>query len=449
MRCSDDLRDYQRGIVEVLASTRRKLIIATMGSGKTAATLYGILAVPEPQRGKVLIVAPLRVAKEVWSQEAKEWAETSGLTFSLIVGSAKVRKRAAETKADIYVTNWENLHELSEMDWGWLICDESSKLRAGVKWTKGGKKPRGDGTFAPKRLTAYGAARTIAATAKRVTLLTGTPRPNGIIGMYGQISLLDPGQSLGTSMSNFRNRFFKTHPRNEYVYLPLPEAEEKITKLSAPFVHTVDNVFLPDQIINDVWVTLPPEAMKRYKEMKEQLCTMDITAANAAVMLGKLLQITSGNIYDEDKNTHWIHDQKLEALGEIIENGENVLCWYPFKHSYRAITDRFGGIDIRAAGAVQKWNRGECSLLVGHPASGGHGLNLQFGGHTMVWFGLVFDLELYEQACARLARPGQKNKVQIHRILARGTADQQLAAALARKGKGQLDTIELLNACLR
>lgn len=448
MRSSADLRDYQRGIINALATDRRKLVVATMGAGKTAATLHSIVSTPD--RGRVLIVAPLRVAREVWAQEAQEWADTRGLTFSLVTGTAAQRRKALAAAADIYVTNWENLHELADAEhrWDWLVCDESSRLRAGVKWTKGGRKPRADGTFAPKRLTAYGAARTIAARVRRVTLLTGTPRPNGIRGMYGQVSLLDPSKSLGSSMTNFTDRFFKRHPKNEYVYIPLPEATEEITRLSAPFVHVVDNVYLPDKIVNDVWVTLPPEAAERYLEMKNELCTMEITAANAAVGLNKLLQITSGHLYDEEKQTHWIHDEKLEALGEILEGGDNVLCWYPYRHAEKAITDRFGGTDLRRAGAIPAWNRGDIPLLVGHPASGGHGLNLQFGGHVMVWYGLVFDLELYEQACARLARPGQKNKVIIHRILARGTVDERVAAALAQKGKGQLDTIQLLRECL-
>lgn len=448
MLSSSDLRGYQRRMIEVLTSNRRKLGVAKMGAGKTAATLYAILATPPQERGRILVVAPLRVAKEVWAQEAKCWEETKDLKFSLIVGTAAARRRAAAVPADIYVTNWENLHELVEQEWGWLICDESSRLRRGVKWTKGGKRPKEDGTFRPKRLTAYGAARMIAARAKRVTLLTGTPRPNGIIGLYGQISMIDPGKSLGTSMTNFQDTYFHQHPRNEHVYIPNAGAEATITRLAAPFTHVVEDVFLPDQIINDVWVTLPKDAMARYMEMRTELSTMEITAANAGVMLGKLLQITSGHIYDEDKNVHWIHDEKLEALGEILENGDNVLCWYPFKHAQKAITDRFGGKDLKAAGAIPAWNRGEVPLLVGHPASGGHGLNLQFGGHVMVWYGLTHDLELYEQACARLARPGQKNKVQIHRILARGTADEQVAAALAQKGRGQHNTIELLKAIL-
>jgi hypothetical protein len=444
MRSSADLRDYQRKAIDALVLNRRKLLVARMGAGKTATTLFAIRSDP----GRVLIVAPLRVAKEVWRQEAQEWEETRHLTFSLIAGTAAQRRKAAAAQADVYLVNWENLHELVDHPWDWLVCDESSRLRAGVKWTKGGKKPRADGTFTPKRLTAYGAARTIAAKAKRVTLLTGTPRPNGIRNMYGQVSLLDPSKSLGTSMTNFTERFFHQAHYSQHVYIPNKGAEEAITALCAPFTHVVENAFLPDQIVNDVWVTLPPEAMQRYQEMKEEFSTMDITAANAAVMLGKLLQITSGNIYDEEKNAQWVHDEKLEALGEILDSGDNVLCWYPYKHGARAIADRFGGVDLRRAGAIPSWNKGEIPLLVGHPASGGHGLNLQYGGHVMVWYGLLYDLELYEQACARLARPGQKNQVVIHRILARGTVDEKVSAALAQKGRGQLNTIELLKEAL-
>ena len=440
MRTSADLRDYQRIAIDALVMNRRRLLIAKMGSGKSAATLFAIRSDP----CRVLIVAPLRVAREVWRQEAQEWAETQHLTFSLISGTPKQRAAARAAKADVYLVNWENLHELVDDPWDWLVCDESSRLRAGVKWTRGGKRPRADGTFTPKRLTAYGAARTIAAKAKRVTLLTGTPRPNGIRNMYGQVSLLDPSKSLGTSMTNFTERFFHQAHYSQHVYIPNKGAEEEITALCAPFTHVVENAFLPDQIVNDVWVTLPPEAEQRYQEMKKELSTMEITAANAAVALNKLLQITSGYIYDEDKVAHWVHDEKLDALGEILEGGDNVLCWYPFKHSAKAISDRFGGVDLRKADAIPAWNRGEIELLIGHPASGGHGLNLQYGGFSMCWFGLLYDLELYEQACARLARPGQKHQVVIHRILARGTADEKVAVALANKGRGQVNTIELL-----
>ena len=413
-----------------------------MGSGKTATALHAIVQIPGI---RTLVVAPLRVCREVWAQEAAKWPATSHLTFSMILGSAKQRSAARSVAADVYVTNWENLHELADDQFDWLILDESGKLRNAVKWTKGGRIPDPITLqFKPKRLTAYGAARMLSAKAKRVTLMTGTPTPKGIHGLYGQMACIDASQSLGRSKSAFERKWFHQAHYCKHVLIPNAGAEEEITSLTKHLVIAGSDVQLPPQTVNDVWIDLPPKARRAYDDMKSDLFSLGVTAANAAVALGKLIQITSGNIYDNDERVIHIHDAKLDALEEIIED-RNTLCWYGYKHSEAAIIKRFGATTIASKNAVVDWNAGRVPLLLSHPASGGHGLNLQFGGHTMAWFGLMNDLDLYQQACARLARPGQQWPVMIHRILARNTVDARVACALERKDGTQVDILSLLH----
>lgn len=399
---------------------------------------------------KVLVIAPKRVAEDTWSTEVEKWDHLKHLKISKILGTPKKRLEAAESDADIYVTNRENVEWLVDnyfKNWKWdtLIIDELS-------------------SFKSSKAKRFRALKKVRPYFKRIVGLTGTPAPNSLIDLWPQLYLLDGGERLGKTITGYRERYFVPGDRNQFVvfnYNLREGAEEAIhNKISDICVSMKadDYLDIPERIDNIVRIDMPKKALKEYEELEKELIIQlddeDISASNSAVLTGKLLQMCNGAIYaDETKEVINIHDEKLNALMDIIEaaNGKPVLIFYSFKHDLIRIEDylkknKIKGQELGGSEDIKKWNDGEIPVLLLHPASAGHGLNLQYGGNIIVWFGLTWSLELYQQACARLYRQGQKESVVIHHIIARSTVDEDVMKALQGKEINQNLLLEAVKA---
>ena len=425
-------------------------LLLDMGLGKTVSTLTAIqdlLIIGDIER--VLVIAPKRVAEDTWSTECEKWDHLNNLKISKILGTLKQRQQAIEVDADIYVINRENVSWLVNNyynDWKWdcLVIDEFSSF-------KSSKSQR------------FRSLKKVIKRFKRVIGLTGTPAPNNLIDLWPQIYLLDQGKRLGRTLTSYRETFFTPGRSKGYVvfdYIIKPGAEEEIYKRIGDICISMkakDYLKLPDVIYNEVQVEIPEPNKALYKELKKDLIVeldnSDIIASNAAVLSNKLLQMANGAIYDEDKNIVDIHDEKLKKLLDIIEaaNGNSVLVFYTFKHDLKRIltflqAENINAEPIEGSNSIKRWNEGKIQVMLCHPASAGHGLNLQYGGHIMVWFGLTWSLELYQQANARLYRQGQKEVVTIHHIIAKDTIDEDVMAALKNKEVNQDRLIEAVKA---
>lgn len=421
--------------------------------GKTVSTLTAIdnlLFLDEVY--KVLVIAPLRVAEDTWSTEVEKWDHLKHLKISKILGTKKQRKDAIMKDADIYVTNRENVDWLvtecfNSWIWDMVVIDELS-------------------SFKSSKAKRFRALKKVRPYFKRIVGLTGTPAPNSLIDLWPQIYLLDGGQRLGKTITGYRERYFKPGRRNGYVVYnwELKEGSEesiqnKISDICIS-MSAKDYLDLPERIDNRVEITLPIKVMDTYKQLEKDLVLEigeeDITAANAAVLTNKLLQLANGAIYSEDKEVVRIHDEKLDRLEEIIDiaNGKPVLVSYNFKHDYDRISkmltkNKIKHQTLNTSDDIKKWNNGEIQVALLHPASAGHGLNLQYGGNIIVWFGLTWSLELYQQANARLHRQGQKETVIIHHLIAKGTVDEDVMNALANKEVNQSMLLEAVKARLK
>lgn len=383
------------------------------------------------------MIAPLSVAEKTWTDEIDKWDHLKHLTFSKILGSRKQREEALMKKADVYLINRENVEWLVDnykQRWPFktVIIDESSSF----------KSPQA------KR---FKALRKVRPKIDRLVELTGTPAPNNLMDLWPQIYLLDQGERLGKTITQYRNTYFTPGQKNGHIvynWKLLPGAEktihEKISDICVS-MKAKDYLKLPPRTDNTVDVELSPKSWRKYKELEREyvleLDESDVIASNAAVLSGKLSQLASGCIYDENGDTIEIHHEKLDALERIIEDaqGQPILIFYRFRHEAERIENRFKQVkrlDV-AAGDVQKWNDGKLPLLLAHPKSAGHGLNLQHGGHIIVWFGIDWPLELYQQANARLDRQGQTEPVIIHHLIAKGTIDEDVMKSLANKEVGQ------------
>ena len=425
-------------------------LLLDMGLGKTVSTLTAIqdlLIIGDIER--VLVIAPKRVAEDTWSTECEKWDHLNNLKISKILGTLKQRQQAIEVDADIYVINRENVSWLVNNyynDWKWdcLVIDEFSSF-------KSSKSQR------------FRSLKKVIKRFKRVIGLTGTPAPNNLIDLWPQIYLLDQGKRLGRTLTSYRETYFTPGRSKGYVvfdYRIKPGAEEEIYKRIGDICISMkakDYLKLPDVIYNEVQVEIPEPNKALYKELKKDLIVeldnSDIIASNAAVLSNKLLQMANGAIYDEDKNIVDIHDEKLKKLLDIIEaaNGNSVLVFYTFKHDLKRIltflqAENINAEPIEGSNSIKRWNEGKIQVMLCHPASAGHGLNLQYGGHIMVWFGLTWSLELYQQANARLYRQGQKEVVTIHHIIAKDTIDEDVMAALKNKEVNQDRLIEAVKA---
>lgn len=446
--------NYQQYAINHIIDHKASGLFLDMGMGKTVSSLTAIedlLLLGEAT--KVLVIAPKRVAEDTWSTEVEKWDHLKHLRISKILGTPKKRLEAADTDADIYVINRENVewivsNYLKNWKWDTCIIDELS-------------------SFKSSKAKRFRALKKVRPYFKRIIGLTGTPAPNSLIDLWPQIYLLDGGERLGKTITGYRERYFVPGDRNQFVvfnYELREGAEEAIhNKISDICVSMKadDYLDMPERIDNKVMIELPKKAMKEYEELEKELIIQlndeDISASNSAVLTGKLLQMCNGAIYtDETKEVINIHDEKLNALMDIIEasNGKPVLIFYSFKHDLIRIKDylkknKIKGQELGGSEDIKKWNDGKIPVLLLHPASAGHGLNLQYGGNIIVWFGLTWSLELYQQACARLYRQGQKESVVIHHIIAKGTVDEDVMKALQGKEINQNLLLEAVKARIK
>lgn len=396
---------------------------------------------------KVLVIAPLRVARDTWPNEIEKWDHLKGLKYTVVVGSEVQRKTALMKKAQVYIINRENVEWLisrsdTPFDFDMVVVDELS-------------------SFKSHQAKRFKSLLKVRPQVKRIVALTGTPSSNGLMDLWAEYRLLDMGQRLGRFIGRYREDFFIPDKRNRQVifsYKPKPGAEESIYRLISDITISMkgsDYLKLPERIINEVSVKLSEKEMETLDTMKRDLIATvkgeEITAANAAALSGKLLQMANGAVYDEEGTIIHIHDQKLDALEDVIEgaNGKPVLIAYWFKHDLSRIQKRFKVEVLSSSDSIKKWNEGEIPVAVIHPASAGHGLNLQAGGSTLVWFGLTWSLELYQQTNARLWRQGQKDTVVIHHLIAKGTIDERVMKALEDKDDTQSALIDAVKATLK
>lgn len=439
---------YQEYAIRYIETHPISALLIDMGLGKTSITLTAIrnLLFDSFEVCKVLVIAPLRVAKSTWTDEIKKWEHLSTLTYSLIVGNENERLSALNEKADIYIINRENVDWLVnksgyKFDFDMVVIDELSSFK----------------NHQSKRFKSLMKVRPLV---KRIVGLTGTPSSNGLMDLFAEFKILDMGKRLGYFIGQYRNTYFKPDKMNGpivYSYKPLPNAENAIyEKISDITVSMKANEYLkmPELLTSNYVVELSNSEKNQYDEMKKSLVLEitdgEITASNAASLSNKLCQLSNGAIYDDEQNIVEIHDRKLEALEDIIEsmNGKPLLIAYWYRHDLERIKSRFSVREIKTSEDISDWNDGKIPVALIHPASAGHGLNLQNGGSTLVWFGLTWSLELYQQTNARLYRQGQKNAVVIQHIITKGTIDEQILKALQKKNKTQADLIDAVRANL-
>ena len=442
--------EYQRFATEFIVTHPTAAIFLDMGMGKSSITLTAIerLMYQEFEVRKVLIIAPLRVAKNTWPAEIQKWDHLNGLTWSVIIGTQQERMAALRREADIYLINRENTQWLIEksgmpFDYDMVVIDELSSFKS---WQS-------------KRFRSLMKVRPFV---RRIVGLTGTPSSNGLMDLWAEFRLLDMGQRLGRFITRYREAYFVPDKRSMqqiFSYKPRPGAEDEIYRKIGDItisMRATDHLKMPECIMNRVLVGMSEDEQQVYDQMKEQLIVQvkgkEIDAVNAAALSGKLCQMANGAVYAEEKDTVQIHDRKLDALEDLIEgaNGKPLLVAYWFKHDLKRIQERFPAArEIRTSKDIADWNDGRIPLAVIHPASAGHGLNLQAGGSTLVWFGLTWSLELYQQTNARLWRQGQTSStVVIHHIMTKGTIDVQIMQALERKDKTQSALIDAVKAQL-
>ena len=401
---------------------------------------------------RILVIAPLRVARNTWPDELHKWEHLSDLRLSVAVGTETERKAALQAKADIYVINRENVVWLIEdsgipFDFDTLVVDELSSFKNHQT-----KRFRSLMKVRPKVV--------------RIIGLTGTPSSNGLMDLWAEYRLLDMGQRLGRFIGQYRSTYFTPDKRNGQVifsYKPLPFAEKEIYAKIADItisMKSTDHLIMPELVTAQYPIKLSDKERERYDELRQDLVLKlaggDVTAANAAALSGKLCQMANGAVYGDDGAVHYIHDRKLDALEDLIEaaNGKPVLVAYWFKHDLERISarlkDRYISFTkLDTSDSIASWNEGKWPVALIHPASAGHGLNLQSGGSTIIWFGLTWSLELYQQANARLWRQGQKAEtVVLHHIIAKDTIDERVMKALSAKDKTQTALIDAVKANL-
>lgn len=436
-------RPYQAMAVQRMLDNPVQLLALPMGAGKSVISLTAVqeLMFDRFEIGKVLVVAPLRVAELVWAQEQAKWDHLRGLTVQRVLGSRALRMAALSRPADVYVINREvfpwlvELVEESGEPWPFdcVIVDENIGFKdRGSKSWKSLKRIRGQ--------------------VKRLYMLTGTPTPNGLMELWAQISILDQGQRLGRSLTAYRDRWFSPDKRNGmvvYTWKLRPGAEAEIYAAVGDVMLSVQGgVSLPERIDNLVPVGVGDAARRRMREIEQTMVTGNVSASSAGVLAGKLAQMANGAVYDDAGGVEEIHLAKLEALGEIVEQGEPVLCLITYRHDWARIKAAFPQArQFDGEASLRAWQAGNVPLLVMHPASGGHGVDgLQLGGNTVVWFGLPFSLDLYQQANARLHRSGQTRGVVVHHLVAAGTIDERVMAVLAAKGDMQQALLDAVKA---
>ena len=442
--------DYQRYATDFILAHPEAAILLDMGLGKSVISLTAIweLCLNRFEIGRVLVIAPLRVARDTWPAEIQKWDHLRGLTYSVVVGTEKERRAALMRSASVFIINRENIQWLVEdsgipFTFDMIVIDELSSFKSWqAKRFKSLLKVRPD--------------------VKRIVGLTGTPSSNGLMDLWAEFRILDLGKRLGRFITHYRDAFFLPDKRNQqqiFTYKPRPGAEEEIYRRISDMtisMRATDHLKMPERVENRVVVRMDDREREIYDRMKADLIVQikgqEIDAVNAASLSGKLCQMTNGASYTEDHSVVQIHDQKLDALEDLIEgaNGKPLLVAYWFKHDLDRIQKRFPQArEIRTSKDITDWNAGDIPVALIHPASAGHGLNLQAGGNTLVWFGLTWSLELYQQTNARLWRQGQTaGTVIIHHIITEDTIDERIMDALERKDKTQSALIDAVKAQL-
>ncbi len=441
--------NYQAYAIDYIETHPIAAVLLDMGLGKTVISLTAIadLLFDSFEVHRILVVAPLRVARDTWPAEIEKWEHLQHLTYAVCVGTPKERRTALLSGADITIINRENLGWLIDssgfdFDYDMVIIDELSSF-------KNHKSKR------------FQSLMKVRPKVKRIVGLTGTPSSNGLMDLWAEFKLLDFGERLGRFITHYRNNYFIPDKRNGeiiYSYKPMPYAEDAIYRKISDItisMKSTDHLQMPELLSSQYEVRLSDEEAERYRELKAafilELPEGEITAANAASLTGKLSQLANGAIYDDAGNIVEFHDRKLDALEDIIEsaNGKPLLVAYWFKHDLQRIKKRFDVREIKSSKDINDWNAGNIPVAVIHPASAGHGLNLQAGGSTLIWFGLTWSLELYQQTNARLWRQGQTSgTVVIEHIITKGTIDERILKALSLKEVTQNALIDAVKANL-
>nr|WP_304955976.1 DEAD/DEAH box helicase [uncultured Acetatifactor sp.] len=444
--------EYQESAIRFIKEHPVAAVFLDMGMGKSSVTLTAImdLMFESFEVCRVLVVAPLRVARHTWSEEIEKWDHLKGLRYSVAVGTAAERKAALQEDADIYIINRENVLWLVEQsgipfDFDMVVIDELS-------------------SFKNHQAKGFRALMKIRPKVKRIVGLTGTPSGNGLMDLFAEFRLLDMGERLGRSIGQYRAAYFRPDRMNGpvvYSYKPLPGAEEEIYRRISDITVSMrgrDHLRMPELVSNRYLVHMDGGERKKYELLKGdyvlQTSGGEVTAANAAALSGKLLQLANGAVYTDEGKVQRVHDRKLDALEDMVEaaNGKPILVAYWFRHDLGRIMDRlsakgisYGGLDTPVS--IKRWNEGKIAVALIHPASAGHGLNLQAGGSTLVWFGLTWSLELYQQTVARLWRQGQRSgTVVVQHIITAGTVDERVMEALERKDGAQSALIDAVKA---
>ena len=436
--------DYQKFATDFTLTHPVSCLMLDMGLGKSVIALTALwsLALDSFDIGRILVIAPKRVAENTWPQEMAKWEHLTGLSHSLVLGSRKQREEALAKKASVYIINRENVAWLVEShrwDFDTVVIDELS-------------------SFKSSQAQRFKALKKVRPLVRRVIGLTGTPAPNSLLDLWPQMFLLDMGQRLGRFIGGYRDRFFLPDKRNReiiYSYKPREGSEEKIYELVSDIcisMKAVDFLDMPEMICNRIEVAMEQKEQRLYDSFRRDMCLSlgdgELDAVNAAGLSNKLLQMANGAVYGDDKKVLRIHDRKLDALEDLIEaaNGKPLLVAYWYRHDLARIRERFDSRTIDTEKDISDWNAGKIPVALIHPASAGHGLNLQEGGSAIVWFGLTWSLELYQQLNARLWRQGQKNTVVIQHIITSGTHDEDVMKALERKDVRQSDLIAAVKA---
>ncbi|RQN12511.1 DEAD/DEAH box helicase [Clostridium butyricum] len=444
--------NYQEYAKEWIIEKPSSGLFLDLGMGKTVCTLTAVeeLLYDYFDVAKVLVIAPLRVAEDTWSSEVEKWEHLKNLKISKVLGKEETRIISLKEKADIYVINRENVEWIVEyLGKGWffdmVVIDELSSF----------KSPKSNRFKALKKVRPF---------IKKIVGLTGTPAPNGLLDLWSQVYLLDGGERLGKTLTGYRDRYFQPDKRNQTVifsWKPVEGAEDRVYEKLKDICISMkasDYLELPARINNSIMVQLPKIAEEKYKKLEKELLLpleeSDVVANTAAVLTNKLLQMANGAVYDENGEVKEIHDAKLKALDDVIEaaNGKPVLVFYSYKHDLDRLSKHLKNKDFRVLNTskdIETWNKGKVPIMLVHPASAGHGLNLQFGGNIIVWFGLTWSLELYQQANARLYRQGQQQSVVVNHIIAKGTIDEEVMRALDNKEVGQEALLKAVKARLK
>ena len=439
--------EYQQYATDFIIKNPTAAVFLEMGLGKSVIALTAILelCLERFEISRVLVIAPLRVARDTWPAEIQKWDHLKGLTYSVAVGTANERRAALRQKTFVHIINRENVQ--------WLIED------SGIPWQYDMVVIDELSSFKSHQSKRFKSLMKVRPGVRRMVGLTGTPSSNGLMDLWSEFRVLDMGKRLGRFITHYREQFFEPDRHNGmqvFSYRPRAGAEREIYRRIGDItisMRSADYLKMPECVMNTVPVKLDSTEYEVYEEMESKMVTeldgVEIDAVNAAALTGKLCQLANGAIYTPDGNTVFFHERKLDALEDLIEgaNGKPVLVAYWYKHDLARIQERFKVRELKSSKDITDWNAGKIPVAVIHPASAGHGLNLQAGGSTLIWFGLTWSLELYQQTNARLWRQGQQAEtVVIHHIITRGTVDEDVMQSLSEKDRSQAALMRAVRA---